>query len=634
MARSLSRPQLGAAICQGVAIVAASALTWMGFPVWVLWLAASLPWAWWVFRKCGALVAMGTTLVANLWILLAVVMLAPALPLPLMSTVLLAWSAGGLAGVVVFARALTTNEMLGAEVSRGSGIARSAWIPACLGSVVVVVAMVVSVIRDSGFRFSWVMAGDTANNILFAREVIEAGGVRVGADENPVPLPSALMAVMMSSGRGSVHASKLIEHDLAAFSQLWGLLIALLCLLVGTLVAAIARTSLSNPIALGAIAATASLLPLSWLFTGFALEFGFFGSHLALVILFASLLIFLGSPSHPVIAVGVLAAAATLLLAVWSPLVLMPLCLGLVVVVRSCRKLIASRGPAMVLLVGAVAQFVAYGLAVVLPGLLFLGSFLAAPGGIVRLPLVLIVGLPLVAVVLAGFLFRSISRSKVTTVAWGAFAIVTASALGLAVLLFVSRDQPSPWTYYPSKFAWTSSLLVLVLVAGLVPAAAARLFRASLSAWVGPTALLVLVSAVLVWAPGYPDGVARTVPLARLAGGEPFAPRDGSSTAEKILELADPTAAHLMWESSREDQATINFWLIQLWANSLKENPELRVLAYQIIAEGTHSFEESNSPCELIELMGGEVTIVTSNTELEAELGESCPSPGVTVILE
>ena len=72
--------------------------------------------------------------------------------------------------------------------------------------------------------------------------------------------------------------------------------------------------------------------------------------------------------------------AASLLLAVWSPLVLMPACLALVIAVQQRKAILASRGAALVWLVATTGQLVAYGLGVVLPGLLHLRGFLKVQG--------------------------------------------------------------------------------------------------------------------------------------------------------------------------------------------------------------------------------------------------------------
>lgn len=342
--------------------------------------------------------------------------------------------------------------------------------------------MVASAIVDGASTFSWAMRGDSANNVLFARDVIDREGVAVGPDENPVPFPSALMAIIMASGRGSVASGDLIQHDIGAFTQLWGLCIVLMCLLVGAAAASIARTTITRSGVVGMIAAIASVIPLSWFFTGCALEFAFFSSQVAVPTVLAAFLGYLGSARRP---------AAALL------------------------------------------------------------------------------------------------RRADNAVALGAAAIMVASALGLGILIFTSRREPSLWTYYPTKFAWLASAIAIVLIAGLIPAAVARYAR-SLTAQVTSVAVLLAATGVFVAkAPDFDEGFPRKLPVDWFLDG-------------RVVVGGFP---------DREPGT-----------------PRVRL-------QHRHAITEPKDLCTIMALMGGGVTVITANDDLKAELQTACASTNPRVIV-
>ena len=214
---------------------------------------ASVPWLV-LLRECfstGGAVA--SVILADLWLILSLTMLTAALRLPMLATVLPVWIVLGIAGACLCARltALKTPSIPNAMV----------WLPALAGSVAWFCAMIANDVLSGSAKLSWVMRGDSANNVLFAREIIYRGGIGVGINENPVPLPPALMAISMALGRPYVPSAALLRHDIAAFAQVWVLLIALTCLLVGVAAAAITRAATERPVIIGVVSAAASLLP-------------------------------------------------------------------------------------------------------------------------------------------------------------------------------------------------------------------------------------------------------------------------------------------------------------------------------------------------------------------------------------
>jgi hypothetical protein len=356
--------------------------------------------------------------------------------------------------------------------------------------------------------------------------------------------------------------------------------------------------------------AAGSLLPLSWFFTGYPIEYGFFNTHVALPIVLSAVIVYLAGDKSPVMMLAVQCLAATLLLAVWSPLVLLPAALGFVIVVRSGRAMLANRGWSRWIIVGAGFQLLAYGFGVVLPNLLRNSGFLSAQGGAIGFGRWLLVALGITVVVLAAVAFRSL-RNRIFL---GVVALVVASWLGLGALLFISRDEPTAWTYYPLKFSWLSAVVMIVIAAGL---AAAVTFKRSIVRAGALTVVAAGTAGFLVWLALSLPGYQWQNPVDRILRGEVLG--DGDVVAEQIFTYSDSEQAHFFWHSGDPWEGTINFWVMQLWSDSMTENLDLKYAAY-----GLYDPSSIDDLCRIIGLMGGDVIVHTNDATLEAATSVAC----------
>jgi hypothetical protein len=589
-------------------------LTLQGAATWLPVIAVAAPWTLALTRRYGASIALPAVTVLAALLLLLSMTAAAVVGLPLLPTILGTLVIAGAGGIAVLAATPLASE----PASAGS---RALWIAPLLGSAVWLTVMIGSMVVPGASRFSWLMAGDSANNLLFAREIVYAGGIEVGAAENPVPLPAGLLAAGMLAGRDGLPGAELFRHDIAAFTLLWALIIGMLCYAIG--VAAATTVSRDRPWLVAAVAATASLLPLSWFVTGYPLEFGFFNAHITLVIVFLSWVVTLAAKRAPWLALSALFASGTVLLAVWSPFILVSVALGFTVIFRERKQLLASRGGHLTVLIVTLAQLVAYGALVTLPSLLALSSALAAPGGVYPFSRAMILAAFVVGflVALACFVLRR------WNVAWPLAALLAALGIGQAVLLFVSRDQASVWTYYPTKFAWLASVIALVLVSGVVAGLISALLRGRVAAGAATTALAVVSLTTVNWAPTAIPTYLWMNPAERILSGQFFG--GGDSTFERIADLSDPAEAHILWNSGDSVETTINFWLLQLHADSTTANSELRTYAY-----GYYDLDRPDDLCAIVALMDGEVTVHTADSNLEADLAATCPDARVLVEVE
>jgi hypothetical protein len=422
----------------------------------------------------------------------------------------------------------------------------------------------------------------------------------------------------MAIGRDGLAPSELLRHDISTFAALWAALIALTCVMAGLLATVIARQAGAGRTIAAVCGGVGSLLPLSWLITGYPMQFGFFNSHIALPIVIAGVLAFLSWRASPAAALSLLMLTATLLLAVWSPLVLLPRALGVAVVIGGWRGILAARGIEVAILALSAAQLTAYGLGAMLPVLLATGESLGVQGGSISFPALM---LPVAAMGVSGLAFAA-TRKVRNPVVVGAVALSCASVLGLAILLVVS----SGWTYYPSKFAWLTSVVLALFIPGLLLPAMSRVTTRVVPLVAASTILTLAAVAVIPIAPTFEDGHRRQHPIEWLLS-------NNGSTAEevvanRILELADLSQPRVLWESKEPGEGTINFWLLQVAADSLDNNFQLRVYAYEAFR-----MTGAESLCEILGVMDGRVEVLTANPDLEAEMNIRCPSREFNVVV-
>lgn len=596
-------------------IVAAAVAVNVGAPLGLLIAVSSIPWVLEGLRRRSGTVTLALLLLTWLMAMLVATMLTGAINAPMLLVVSIVGVIFGLVGITV------------ARGRRPDRIARSRgmiWGGASVGGLAWIGVMSIAAVIPGGAQYAWVMLGDSANNVLFGREAIYRNGLAIGPEENPVPLPSAVLALGMAPGRSFVESSDLLQHDIAAFALTWGTLIALSCVAVGVLAATTARGSGASLRLSAVIAVGASLLPMSWFVTGYPIEFGFYNTHLAVLILAASMLVFLDAERRPAVALAAQAVAATLMLAVWSPLVLMPGLLAVVLVLRFPRDLASVRGVHGVVLLVALVQLVVYGLVIVLPGFLALSGFLLAPGGVFAFPRSMVLWFAGLTVISALGVFWGKSR-----LAWSGFsAVALASLVGLGVLLWITRDQENPWSYYPLKFSWLATVMLLVLLCGLLPAVALRITR-----HFGPAirglALTIASAAIvtfLIVAPSFGVGYTAKNPALRLVSGDVLG--DGDVVAHRIFNLADPEQSSFLWRTNDPFENSINFWVMQMWSDSLDDNFDLRFAAY-----GNYDDEDPQELCRIVDLMGGGTVVYTADEELlDAGAESACQGSGIRLV--
>ena len=609
----IARGSWPAAVLALATLAAATAVA-LGAATWLVLIVAALPWLPTITGRFGVATGIAVTVILEFWILLLLLMVTAAMGLPMVPAVIVVWVVAGLGGCAVLFRSvapLRRPSAAGLTVALGSSVGGLVWL-ATQGLAAVV---------PGASRVSWAMRGDSANNILFARQIVYDSGILVGPGENPVPLPAALIAVVMDAGRSTIRAEDLARHDLGSLAQVWSLSIIITCVLAGLAAGAIARQATGSRAILAVASAAGSLIPVSWIVTGYSLEFGFFSTHVALPIVFAAVILFLTASRSPAVILGLLTVTATLLLAVWSPLVMIPAVLGVIVLVGFRRQLLATRGRVLAILLAGVVQLLAYGFAIVVPTFLAHATSLAAGGGVIEFPkLGLVIAVLTTALVVSAVLAFGSGRHPVPV---AMIAVVLALAAAIGGLVYMGRESPDPWGYYPMKLLWMSSTILIVLLVGT---AAAALARVASRPWLQRSGLGVItigLVAVLVYAPTA-STTPHLNPVAQVLSGRSLGPAD--DVAERVFVLANTERSHFLWNSGYEFEQQVNLWVVLLWANTLQGNYDLRYAAY-----GLYDHSDIGELCRIVGLLGGGTIVHTVETDLAARVAGVCPEQGITV---
>lgn len=567
------------------------------------------PWVLLIARRATYALAIAVVVLLGFLGVIATMLATAAVEVPLLVGIAVVGSASLVTGVVLCVR---DREQL------RLGSDRRGWLLGLIGPILWFATVGLAQVLPGAAHLAWAMQGDAANNVLFARAIIGDDGIVVGPGANPVPLPAAVLALAMEFGRGSVLPAQLLHHDISAFAAGWTWLVGLSAAMAALATGVIARAAGAGRQVVFLTAGIGSVLPMSWYMTGYPAEYGFFNVHISLVLLFAVVVVFVESRDSAV-ALGLLAVGATSLLAVWSPLVVVPAALGVLVVLTRSRALIATRGPALLVVVAALAQLLVYGVVVVVPGLLANAEALSAPGGAYVFPVLMLPACGAVVVVLALAAVRTWRSPLLRAVV----VVVLALGGGLAVLLFAAGWQ---WSYYPHKFAWLASCTLIVIGAGFALPSLVRLSRRR--SLLVPATVLV-VAGVLVFAVASPtvaSGERRQHPFAWILSGSVMG--EGDEVADEIFALADPGMPRILWDTTNRFQTTINFWLIQMQVQSISDEFDLRAIAYEVGSESTTS-----ELCGDLRVLGIGVQVITESEALASELKEACPDAEAEVIL-
>jgi hypothetical protein len=598
-----------------LAIVLSAALVLWGAPAWILLVTAAVAWVIALRTHFGLAFAIAATFVGCLWFVLILLVVTALVGAPLLLSVDLFLAVAGIAACEVVRRngapsRATNRRNVAALVAAGLGTA--IWL---FGSVSNAIARPIA-------GLAWAMHGDAASYLLYARAVTTAGGVVLGPNANPVPIPAAMFALFMAPGRNGVSSGALLRHDLFAYESLQIMTIAMSCLLAGLLTGEIATRVHGGALVAGVCAAVGSVLPLSWLLTTNSLTYGYFDAELALPVVLAGTILALQSRERPVASASALLLTSTVILAVWrSPLVVVLIALVALTVVRERSSVLLARGWRRVILIGCFVQLRLWGLAVTLPSLVAQGHLLSSQGAIYSFTHSLFPSLGVVVILLSLLALR-LGRTSV-----GAIGVVVPLALaaGLAALLYESRSAPGGWSYFPVKFEWLSVAVLVVLMLGFLPAFLLPWITRRSARWIAVISIVSMGAIVVSTSRGSASDHEESNLLSWI--GQSADQSDGGArTAAIILAAGNPARPTLYWQSEVPNERYLNYWFLELEARTMQNNA-LRNFAFSYQETGVGDL------CTILMRTPGRTTIYTLETTLAAQLAAGCGSVSPRIVI-
>ncbi len=462
--------------------------------------------------------------------------------------------------------------------------------------------------------YAWAMNNDMVWNTVAARFVLADGGLAASGHPNPSPLMNALVASWIAPGRDA--AGELLRHDIARQAELWVLLTLLAAALAGLIVARAVPST--RPLLRFCAGVLGSAIPLSWYATGAMLEFGFLNAMLAVALLLGVWLIWQELPARPVLASALMVISITLLLSAWAPLAVLPLGLAVAGVLPRWRFFVGLRGPAAWAWWAAALQLPAYLLVVTLPDLARDGGALAADGAVPQITVT--------SVLTAGALLFTLSTVAAIGLGRrhdlaGVVVVLLTGGIGVGYLLAQRFGIVSLWGYYPVKLSWLLSILFTVLLAASILGWLGRSEARGLLGLAVVGACLIVVGLGLRALP-MQGGPAGALSLLNVAANEA---RGGDTVrTDRLFLLADDGSRTIASRlGTPGEDAFVNGWLLQLQADSSQD--PIRTYSY------TLDPVDPVMLCEAAAAWGGEVTILTADATLEAELATACPRTALSV---
>ena len=587
-----------------------------------LFAASAFPWLL-VFRaRFGQLIAVPATAGGALFLLLAVLSISHLIGANYMVALIIASVVFGAGGAIIAAR---TPDSL----RRPGRYAVALWCPALLGAVIWIVTGVASQVLPGTSRFGWVMNGDALNNLGFVDVLVRDNGVALDQSTYSVPLSIALIATGLGSGSpASGSASAVLEHHLAAFTMVWVLMLAVLCVAVGVVCASVVPRHHLRTVA--TISALGSLLPLTWFVAGLSVQWGYFNVDVVLPIALAAWLTYLNSNAHPFVALICLVGFAILAISAWTPVALFIVALGIALVIRHAGNLRRIPARYLAVLVAAIVITLVFVFAFVNFSSVFrpngeLNATGAGYTGFVNLwwAVPIVAGLLLVITI-------PVSRRTTLPVTSGAISLLVAGVLTSGLLAYLASGSGELFSgYYPKKFAW----ILLVLLGAIFLSFLLGEFASQIRLGLLATIVVVALFAAVILPPGTWPEVVQRQPVVRILGD--YVRHDGESTVREILKLTTEKHPTVLWQSGDPDEPIVNEWLLLAHGGLASGNQKLIAMIgppyFLFRTSGRYSDPGTIGLCHILRVLRGEPLVITANPTLRDQLSASCPQVKATI---
>lgn len=483
-------------------------------------------------------------------------------------------------------------------------------------SGLLVIAFIIQCFASPHYSF-WAMNNDAVWNTVSARFLISDGGLLGSLHPNASPLTAGILAAATSPGRELVPSVYLLSHDISLQAQAWGAVIMLSSLFAG--IAATIELAKVNGFTKWVGIIGAMSLPLTWYYSGFAARFGFYNASLATLVLLAIWIVWQVHHSEPVFSVLALCLGSVVLLATWAPLVLVPGFLLVYILVTKREQIWKQKSGLIISVIGLIILG-GYALLITLKDLTVQGGALSVDGGIFDYQLTQFV-LILVSALLVALLATTSFNKNHTLI--GVALVLAAAIIGLGFLAFQRRNAESMWGYYPIKFGWLISTLlleiILISLLGLVSRYSFSVAKKAIFVMVsgGFVILLMALSGLVA-----PKNIFTPISVTM----EPTASLKNQFLQElSALAIVGQQNMVVGFGASPEQDLAFNNWLLQVNADSSEE--PIRWFSYYL--DGT----DLQMVCDATNKWGEGINIHTKNPSLADSLQQVCPNIPAKVIV-
>lgn len=481
---------------------------------------------------------------------------------------------------------------------------------ACAGGVVMVATVLLAGRGDSFGLAAWSASGDARLHLLFARMVLEEGGLHGTPFSFQPEYQEALTALFLDThGRGSLAPGALLEHDLRGNAQVSAALTVLWSLATTGVLLALAPL---RGRAAAAVVVVASLLPVTGLALGVVLRDGFLPILLLVPLIMAALSVLgwlattdlRGTPVT--VAVVVSAVAIPLLAFTWTP---HAVAVGVASLLPWGRVLGTDDQRAVRLV--AVLAGTAAGAAYCVYVLAQAGSFIDIPGSIASPTPVMAALVPLLVLLVVAARSTSADVSALVP-----YLVGTLPVLGIVAYAVAVQAEGLPWNYFPAKIAWTWMLAGLPLL--LVPFAHPRVPARPLVAAGGAAGVLLGALALSpVTSPVLPQQTAwlqsGLTPTRTIAEWD----QPDTDSLRMAVELGHPRTRYVVHAVSPPDDRLTNFWLAAYDPYDGPTNED------DFITWGYYETGTVADICELLEIQPYRV-VATADPGAKAQLRREC----------
>lgn len=471
--------------------------------------------------------------------------------------------------------------------------------------------------------FAWAMREDSVWNTVTARFMLSDNGFDSAIHPHSSPLTAALMAGVMSFGRGRLPGTALLQADMAHVGELWLILTCILSitfLLIGSKLIPFEKKKTQFVFAI-----LCSVYPWTWLLSGWAFQLGYLNATVSLVVLSAAWIVWINSNSAPAFSSILLSLTVLSQLATWAPLALIPIGLLILHLWKQFGKLKLAQ-----LSITQPTRIIAGIISLVLVGVYLLivsssdltreKTALSFDGGMFNFRVWSFLVAACALIIMSLYLRRYFSQ--LNSIIEGSIVIVLSTSLGLGYLILQRKDSANLWGYYPAKMGWIATTLIVIIAISLAAGIYFQTPNRKFGKYIALFAACGLAVSVGLISPPSKQDVFTPVNIALSSG---LANND--SQVPLLSELAGKNKQFVVFQFGDQGaDAFINLWLLQI--NSKDGFSPLRPYAYYLDPLKPEGL------CEIERLSDESVSVLTRNTDLKEEINILCPGNKILFLSE